>query len=428
MRKILLCLFIVQLSFSLVADSKKSSQELRKIKIWEGEVKAVYKNKGEMKVIIHEFPNWDGVNQENIAQKIKEESVFEIIQKDTQIKLGTLTIRYVELQKVSKVKNKNFYHVVIRGIFKPKSKDSNRYISTNAYIAKYRYEPIYENPSSYYNKYLKDLPTDSATKAVSSISPVKSIIHPVDKKEMVFVPDGTFLHGQSFDVYKDNFNPYFNNLSESTLIDVQSFYIDKYEVTNLEYYKYVQQTNSNPPSHWLDGIYPKGKENHPVLSLSYREVEGYAKWTGKRIPTEFEWEKAARGAGFEKRLERDETYSYSASPVTYPFGDKFDARLCNTLESNIGATISVYELSPKSASVYGAIGMCGNAQEWTSSWYLPYNGNYSTHNSFGKLYKVIRGGSFWSSKREATVFYRSYGGIPNLAEDKKAGFRLVKDK
>lgn len=100
---------------------------------------------------------------------------------------------------------------------------------------------------------------------------------------------------------------------------------------------------------------------------------------------------------------------------------------CNTSESKIKDTISVYELSTKGASSYGVIGMCGNAAEWTSSWYLPYHGHEISNPSFGKIFKVIRGGSFFEEKKKASSYYRNFGGKPNLISDRRAGFRLVKD-
>ncbi|MCX7999620.1 MAG: formylglycine-generating enzyme family protein, partial [Leptospiraceae bacterium] len=91
-------------------------------------------------------------------------------------------------------------------------------------------------------------------------------------------------------------------------------------------------------------------------------------------------------------------------------------------------TISVYELPKKGASVYGVVGMCGNAPEWTSSWYEPYENHFFESHLTGKAVKVVRGGSFFESRKNCTVYARSFGGLPNLAEDRRAGFRLVIDK
>jgi formylglycine-generating enzyme required for sulfatase activity len=102
-------------------------------------------------------------------------------------------------------------------------------------------------------------------------------------------------------------------------------------------------------------------------------------------------------------------------------------KLCNTNESGIRDTVSVYKLPSTSASPYGIIGMCGNVAEWTNSWYSAYPLQPFVLKGYGKVYKVIRGGSYLDDSRNAKSFHRSYGGNPNLREDKKAGFRLVVD-
>ncbi|MDF3820918.1 SUMF1/EgtB/PvdO family nonheme iron enzyme, partial [Leptospira sp. 96542] len=124
---------------------------------------------------------------------------------------------------------------------------------------------------------------------------------------------------------------------------------------------------------------------------------------------------------------RDETLGYQIIATKYPFGDDYDSLYCNTRESKIGKTVSVYELSTEGNSPYGAAGMCGNAPEWTSSFYELYPGHHIKSFSFGKIYKVVRGGSYAESAKNASTVARSYGGIPNLAEDRRAGFRLVMD-
>ena len=75
----------------------------------------------------------------------------------------------------------------------------------------------------------------------------------------------------------------------------KGFFIDIYEVTNQDYKKFVEDTKHNPPFHWPEGIIPNNRENHPVVYVNWFEAENYCKWMGKRLPTEQEWEKAARG-------------------------------------------------------------------------------------------------------------------------------------
>lgn len=106
------------------------------------------------------------------------------------------------------------------------------------------------------------------------------------------------------------------------------------------------------------------KPNHPVVGVSFYEAEAYAKWAGKRLPTEQEWEKAARGTD---------------GPI-YPWRDEFDENKCNSGERVEGTSpVSQY---PGGVSLYGCYDMAGNVWEWCASWWGP-----------GEGYRVLRGGS-----------------------------------
>ncbi len=282
-----------------------------------------------------------------------------------------------------------------------------------AYIARFREEDSYLEPHHFFGKKSAPFP--------------RRYIHPKDGKEMVLVDRGSFLYGQGTNSMEASFNPEYYRPKLGNLAELEPFYIDKYEVTNQEYARYLRETNSKPPLHWRGGRFPEGEEDYPVDYLSYEEVQGYANWAGKRIPTEWEWEKAARGPGVAIYQNRDETLSYSVNAIPYPFGSSYDSYLCNTQESGIGRSIQVYDLPAKGESPYGVVGMCGNVAEWTSSWYDKYPGQPYELKGYGKFYKVIRGGSYRDTAWEARVYHRSYGGIPNLREDRRAGFRLVKD-
>lgn len=395
-------------------ENPKRTVEMEKITLWEGEINSIYKEKGKVRAIIPIDPNWTGRNFEEIKDKLFEIKEFPIQQKNTKKRIGVFEVRDVEYERtIEKGKKPVEIQVSILGKLKLRKKSYFNIISNDFYISMQKEEPTYMDPSVFY----KQVVTPPST----------TFTHPKDKKEMVLVPSGVFLHGQGKDGDQDDFNPSFQAPDFSNLIDLPSYYIDKYEVTNQEYDRFLRETGYKSPHHWPEGNIPPGKEHHPVVSLSYRDVEAYATWAGKRIPTELEWEKAARGMGVNITKTRKDTFIFELQTQRFPFGDKFDSALCNSLESGIGDTVSVYELSTKGASPYGAIGMCGNAAEWTSSWYAPYEGHIINSSLSGKSVKVIRGGAFTDSQKRCTTHYRTFGGLPNLKEDRRAGFRLVQD-
>jgi formylglycine-generating enzyme required for sulfatase activity len=408
-------LFTTNILISEEADNSKKETETEKITIWEGEISAIYKEKGKVRALIPVDPNWTGTNFEEIKEKIMDMKDFPIRQKITKKKIGIFEVRDVEFERsIEKKGNKpQEFQVMIYGKLKLRKKSYFKTISNDFYISMSKEETIYTDPSVFYKQ--------------TVTPPAVSIIHAKDRKEMVIVPSGVFIHGQGKDGDQDDFNPAFMSPDFSTLVDLPSYYIDKYEVTNQEYDRFLRETGYKSPHYWPNGNIPEGKENHPVISLSYRDVETYATWAGKRIPTELEWEKAARGMGVTITRTKKDTYIFDLQTQRFPFGEKFDSTLCNSLESGIGDTVSVYELSTKGASPYGAIGMCGNAAEWTSSWYDAYEGHRFNSPVVGKTVKVIRGGSFTESQKRCSVHYRTFGGLPNLREDRRAGFRLVQD-
>jgi formylglycine-generating enzyme required for sulfatase activity len=395
-------------------ENAKNDIETEKMTLWEAEINAIYKEKGKVRAIVPVDPVWTGRNFEEIREKIQKIKEFPIRQKITKKKIGTFEVREVEHERsIEKGKKVVEYQIMIYGKLKLRKKSYFKNISNDFYISMLKEEIVYMDPSPFY-KQVVTLPT-------------ALILHQKDRKEMLLIPSGVFIHGQGRDGDQDDFNPAFMNPDFSTLIDLPSFYIDKYEVTNQEYDRFLRETGYKPPHYWVNGNIPDGKEHHPVVSLSYRDVEEYARWAGKRIPTELEWEKAARGVGVSITKTRKDTFIFELQTQKFPFGEKFDSMYCNSLESSIGDTVSVFELSTKGASPYGVIGMCGNAPEWTSSWYEPYEGHHFSSPIAGKTVKVIRGGSYMDSQKRCSVHYRTFGGLPNLREDKKAGFRLVQD-
>lgn len=250
-----------------------------------------------------------------------------------------------------------------------------------------------------------------------------------DGMEMLLVPAGKFVFGTSGGDRDE---------SPEQTIYLDAYYIDRYEVTNGEYQSFTEAANARPPLSWEKGRFDRGEEKLPVL-VTYHEAEAYARWYHKRLPTEQEWEKAARGVG---RLPGGEGANY-----LYPWGNRFDSEKVNCADfwqnGKTGEHLKIRfrvaaeglmparSFEPEGASPYGVVNMSGNAAEWTSSWYMPYKGNRSKQGRefrrYGKQYKVVRGGSWHSQRYRVRVTSREIGGTPNLHTDNLAGFRCVRD-
>ncbi|MBN2043804.1 MAG: SUMF1/EgtB/PvdO family nonheme iron enzyme, partial [Anaerolineales bacterium] len=196
-------------------------------------------------------------------------------------------------------------------------------------------------------------------------APVKE---PVEQPRLVFepqlvsIPAGPFLMGSTEEDIKAQINAGLNSdwvgrQRPQHTVELPAYAIGKYPVTNAEYALFVQETGHTPPSHWDSRQYPEDKSDHPVVYVNLEDARTYCTWlagkTGKdyRLPTEAEWEKAARGT----------------DGWIYPWGDQFDPKKCNTDESGQGDTTPVGQYSPAGDSPFGAADMAGNVWEWTAS-------------------------------------------------------------
>lgn len=202
---------------------------------------------------------------------------------------------------------------------------------------------------------------------------------------------------------------FFRNQLPRHKVSVGAFYIDKYEVTNLQYKKFVTATGHTPPEDWKNGTFPVGKDTYPVIYVTWEDAQAYAKWAGKRLPTEAEWEKAARGT--ENSL--------------YPWGDTFQRNNVNTSQGGPGTLTPVGKYE-KGKSGYGPYDMSGNVKEWTGSDFEDYPGN-TFEDSFMALAgaKVARGGSFLDAEYDCLTTSRYKFSPKSSYED--VGFRCVKD-
>jgi serine/threonine protein kinase/formylglycine-generating enzyme required for sulfatase activity len=209
---------------------------------------------------------------------------------------------------------------------------------------------------------------------------------------MVYVPGGTFWLGRDSSEEYDG---------PPQIVTVAPFFMDRFEVTCEQYQKFVDATGHPAPADWPNGRFPDGAARLPVTGVSWEEANAYAHWTGKRLPTEEEWEFAARGT--EGRL--------------YPWGARWDPKNANA--GGQGRLVDVGGF-PQGASPFGLFDMAGNAWEWTASDWRVYPGGKPLQPIPGS--KVIRGGCYTSSENEVTTTYR----IPWVGRGPQLGFRCAK--
>jgi len=202
---------------------------------------------------------------------------------------------------------------------------------------------------------------------------------------MQSVPAGSFLMGSDEGAA---------DTQPERTVYLDAFWIDTFEVTNASYHQYVEDTNHRAPDHWPDGNYPTGQEDHPVLGVTWHDAQQYCEWRGgMRLPTEAEWEKAARGSDGRR----------------WPWGNDAGEGWANTAEAGIGTTVPVGTYL-KDVSPYGVVDMAGNAQEWVLDW---YQDDYYTvamdENPPSPLpgeFRVVRGGTFWLDLTQAMTYTR----------------------
>ena len=251
--------------------------------------------------------------------------------------------------------------------------------------------------------------------------PIQTITTPKDEAVMVYVPAGEFLMGTSdadIEHYKEIFPlrkiTRFDNERPQRTVFVDAFYIDKYEVTNKQYKKFLAETGYIP-KHYLDYA-PYNTSNFPAAVLEWEDAVAYANWAGKRLPTEAEWEKAARGT--DGRI--------------WPWGNEWDGTKLSGndgtgLKDGYKETAPVGQF-PQGASPYGAHDMAGNLWEWVSDWYDPNYYRTSPPNINPKGPEtgdghVLKGGG-WAENLDFTRCANRQGGNPGSL---LRGFRCAMD-
>lgn len=168
---------------------------------------------------------------------------------------------------------------------------------------------------------------------------------------------------------------------------LDAFRIDKYEVTNALYRQFMDAKGHRAPEFWTDSSV--NELNQPVVGVNWHDASAYCKWAGKRLPTETEWEKAARGTDGRK----------------YPWGEQWDSSRANSAERRLGKPVAVGSYA-SGMSPYGAADMAGNVWEWVADWYdANYYQSAPNRNPKGPDSgedRVIRGGSwvyYWNNLR-----------------------------
>lgn len=205
---------------------------------------------------------------------------------------------------------------------------------------------------------------------------------------MMYIPAGEFLMGD--DAGPDNARP-------AHQVFVKGFLIDAYEVTNYQYKQF-------DPAHQ----YPQGLEAYPVVNVTWEDANAYAEWIGKRLPTEAEWEKAARGVeGF-----------------AYPWGSDFDSAVCNTQEVGIRRLTPVNQY-PGGRSPFGVYDLFGNVLEWTADPYHPYPDSPHDCPDYQEQFIVLRGASWIHAGLQHSCVTRLYAPPENRSNF--IGFRCVRE-
>ena len=247
--------------------------------------------------------------------------------------------------------------------------------------------------------------------------------------DMVKIPAGSFSFGTD---QKDETaealslgipKPWYADENPSQKIFLKSFYIDRHEVTNRRYKIYIDDVGAIPPLNWSKNNFPEGKGKYPVTGVSWFDANNFCRWAGKKLPTEKQWERTARGEGENQ----------------YPWGNEFKADHAN-LSPKAGSRNPVGPVGshPSGATSLGVMDLIGNVWEWVEDDYAPYKGSVYRSEYFGGDYKVIRGQSardighfpgatyLAALEKFSRAGYREFSVADQSAED--VGFRCTSDE
>lgn len=278
--------------------------------------------------------------------------------------------------------------------------------------------------------------------------PSKPPSNPIPEMKMISIPAGPFLMGNS-GVGNDATlaSDEDSNEGPQHSVTLSAYSIGKYEVTRGQYSKFVKaggyskkaywssagwkwkiSNNRAKPAYWAaKQTWGNGKsfiqtDNHPVVGVTYYEAEAFCNWAGGHLPSEAQWEKAARWTGTHANI--------------YPWGDDWDAEKCNNLYDHnpAGGADQPFQTAPvgsypSGASHYGCQGMAGNVWEWCRDWhYYAYYSKSPKRDPQGPAsggYRVQRGVSWGDADGSCRCACRGFGSRPD-SYDRISGFRLVR--
>jgi len=230
-----------------------------------------------------------------------------------------------------------------------------------------------------------------------------------DSAKMALVPAGEFLMGGTDE-----------DEGPTRPLRLAAFLMDRFEVTNRQFKQFVDDVSEWAPgkadnhaylTHWRNGTYPAGEEMHPVHHVPWDAAQAYARWAGATLPTEAQWEKAARGGLKSKR---------------YPWGDEQDPAMANwgrprwphlrpgrpnNMDDFVGARFELVGTTPVGsfpANAYGLHDMAGNVWEWCTGWYAPQPFMFAPDGVIRAPCKGVRwwGGAFAARCARGGSWYR----------------------
>lgn len=232
------------------------------------------------------------------------------------------------------------------------------------------------------NQYI--LKTIAALIIIATCTAAKQTDAPTPPEGMVYVPAGKFIMGSNVGDADEG---------PKQTASTGAYFIDKFEVSNAEFKKF-------DPNY----AYRADTDDH-AAKVTWIQANAYAESLGKRLPTETEWEKAARGT----------------DGRVFPWGNTYDHSFV-VWDRNFGRGSAI----ARPESPYGCIDMAGGAWEWTASWYKPYKGNKIPCEEYGETHKVIRGGCDFNDMYMLSTTHRYYI-PPHMTAGYFVGFRCVKD-